>query len=79
MADDRSLLDRTQSLVEEKSNALSRLQEKIETIESAQKDHSGEQKDLESKKTALSKAVEDAQLRKKCQIAFWTRGSLFPT
>ena len=62
MADDRSLLDRTQSLVEEKSNALSRLQEKIETIESAQKDHSGEQKDLESKKTALSKAVEDAQL-----------------
>lgn len=61
MADDRSLLDRAQSLIEEKTNTLSLLKEKIESIESAQKDQSGEQKSLEVQKASLAETVEKIQ------------------
>ncbi|MBC8345075.1 MAG: chromosome segregation protein SMC [Candidatus Marinimicrobia bacterium] len=63
LADDRSLLDRTLSLVKEKNNTISRLNDKISKIEISQKDQSKEQKELESRKTHLKKTVEKVQLK----------------
>jgi len=63
MADERSLLDRTLSLIEEKSNTLARLEGKIKEIESNQKSQSGEQKDLESKKHQLDKTTANVQTK----------------
>ena len=57
MADDRSLLDRTTSLIEEKSNNLSRVEVKIQDIESSQKAQGAEQKELEAKKSDLEKST----------------------
>jgi len=58
MADDHSLLDRTLSLVKEKNNTITQLNEKITKIEISQKDQSKEQKDLDKKKTVLKKSTE---------------------
>ena len=58
MADDHSLLDRTLSLVKEKNNTITQLNEKITKIEISQKDQSKEQKDLDKKKTVLEKSTE---------------------
>jgi len=58
IADDQSLLDRTLSLVKEKNNTITQLNEKIIKIEISQKDQSKEQKDLDKKKMVLKKSTE---------------------
>ena len=58
IADDHSLLDRTLSLVKEKNNTITLMNEKIAKIEISQKDQSKQQKDLDKKKTVLKKSTE---------------------
>ncbi len=61
MADDRSILDRTVSLVKEKNNTVSRLKEKIAHIDANQANQEKEQKELETKKTHLKKSTDKIQ------------------
>lgn len=65
MTDDRSILDRTQSLIEEKNNGLSRIKDKIKTLKTVQNDYSIQQKDLEAKKIGISTVVEDLEAKLK--------------
>ncbi|MBT3676427.1 MAG: chromosome segregation protein SMC [Candidatus Marinimicrobia bacterium] len=57
MGDNRSLLDRTISLIEEKNNTISRMNEKIQEIEINHKTQGTEQIELESKKSKWVKSI----------------------
>ena len=57
-SNDRSLLDKTQSLIEEKNNVIDRLMKKIQDVESGYKVRSKEEKNLNKKKLEQTKVVD---------------------
>ena len=63
IAEDRSLLDRSVSLIEDKNNTFVRINEKIQELELSQNTRSVEQKELESKKTILEISISDIDLQ----------------
>ncbi|MBL7059584.1 MAG: chromosome segregation protein SMC [Candidatus Marinimicrobia bacterium] len=58
LADKVSLLKRTESMIEEKTSRIGELKNKLINLESAQKNHSEEQKHLEKKKSEYQNTVE---------------------
>ena len=63
MTDDRSLLDRTESLIEEKIDGLSQLEYRISEIEREKENQREAQKEIENSKIELKDSIRKTQSR----------------